>query len=63
MTSRALTWSHAFHDARHRERRVDERDLDRMVSDMVGPHATVGWLERALDRLVTILALVGVRSW
>ena len=63
MTSRALTWSHAFHEARHRERRVDERDLDRMASDIVGPRPLIGWMERALDRLVAILAVVGVRSW
>jgi hypothetical protein len=63
MTSRALTWSHAFHEARHRERRVEERDLERMASDIAGPRHVVGWLESALDRLVAILAVVGVRSW
>lgn len=63
MTSRALAWNHAFQDARHRERRVDERDLDRMAHDLAGPRPLVGWLERTLDRLVAILAVVGVRSW
>jgi hypothetical protein len=63
MTRRAQAWSHAFHEARHRERRVDERDLDRMASDIAGPRGSAGWTERTLDRLVAILAVVGVRSW
>lgn len=52
MTSRALSWSHAFHEARHRERYMEQQD-----------HIIVRWCEAALDRLAAIVAVVGVRSW
>jgi hypothetical protein len=61
--SHSLTWSYAFHAARQRDRRAGDRPMKRRAGEMFLTRPGAGVMERSLDQLVAILAVVGVRSW
>jgi len=63
MTTRTLTWSYAFHAARLRDRRAGDKPMRRRIGEMFLSRPGAGVMERSLDHLVAILAVVGVRSW